>query len=215
MRKPEESLEDFTVKAMAIEKAAEAAPAVSLRSTGQVEVLKPLASREGLANRYPATENSFVRPAQYRFSWLQGSLAAAGAVAMMAFVLLSAIFIGIYDPPPGPELATVDNASDAATDQQAEYDPAEGPLNSDNTAQDSPPADVEFRPIRSTSKPGTEKPRVPLAAYHLRRQSRRPQPMVTRFVPTTLVIYAENGEIKTRIEPRLAAIYNKPLTITN
>jgi len=39
--------------------------------------------------------------------------------------------------------------------------------------------------------------------------------MVTRFVPTTLVIYAENGEIKTRIEPRLAAIYNKPLTITN
>jgi len=37
--------------------------------------------------------------------------------------------------------------------------------------------------------------------------------MVTGFVPTTLVIYAENGEIKTRIEPQLTSGYKKQLVL--
>jgi hypothetical protein len=36
--------------------------------------------------------------------------------------------------------------------------------------------------------------------------------MVTGFVPTTLVIYAEKGQIKTRIEPQLVSGYKKQST---
>jgi len=39
--------------------------------------------------------------------------------------------------------------------------------------------------------------------------------MVADFVPTTLIIYPENGEIKTRIEPQLTAVYRKPITFAN
>ena len=209
MRKPEESLEDFTVKAIEIEKAAEPEPVASLRFRGEVEVLKPLASRERLAEG-----DNFVRPAPYRPTWFHRALAFSGGLAVVGLIFLSAIFIGSYEPP--AEVAT-GNLSDAIT-QQPENGPelTEEPLSSDVfTAQSSPPADVEIPPIRSSAKPRTERPSVQLSAYRPRKKSRRPQLVVTRFVPTTLVIYAENGEIKTRVEPRLAAVYKKPLTVTN
>jgi hypothetical protein len=38
---------------------------------------------------------------------------------------------------------------------------------------------------------------------------------VSEFVPTTLIIYIENGEIKTRIEPQLTAAYKKPAPLSN
>jgi hypothetical protein len=38
----------------------------------------------------------------------------------------------------------------------------------------------------------------------------RPRLIVSNFVPTTLIIYIDNGEIKTRIEPQLTAGYKKP-----
>jgi hypothetical protein len=49
----------------------------------------------------------------YRFSWFQSALAAAGAVAVVALVLLSAIVIGMYDPPGGPDVVSVDTAGDS------------------------------------------------------------------------------------------------------
>jgi hypothetical protein len=82
------------------------------------------------------------------------------------------------------------------------------------TTEGSPLTNNKVRTGRSTVKPKTRKARE-LVAYRPRRQLRRPQHVVTSFVPTTLVIYAENGEIKTRIEPQLSAAYKKPLTITN
>ena len=217
MRKPEESLEDFTVKAIAIEKAAAPAPVGSLRFTGDVEVLKPLASREGRANPDPAAGDKFVRPVPNRPSWFGRSLALGGGLAVIALIFLSAVFIGSYDPPAEPSVGPVDtagNPSDAATDHRPQR--TERPLKSDIFAgQNSTPASGELRPLRSIAKPRLERPPVQVAAYRPRRQPRRPRLVVTRFVPTTLVIYAENGEIKTRIEPRLAAVYTKPLTITN
>jgi len=220
MRKPEESLEDFTVKAMAIEKASEPARAASLRFTGRVEVLKPLTPRLGNPAA-AAGDKFFYRPTRYQFSWFQGVLGAAGAVAVMALILLSAIFIGIYDPPAGPGVGSIDiagNPSDAAIDQQLEDGPVrtEEAINPDILmAENSSYPGDELPPIRSTAKPVSESARVQISANRPRRQPRRPQLVMTKFVPTTLVIFAENGEIKTRIEPQLAAVYHKPLTITN
>jgi len=122
----------------------------------------------------------------------------------------------VYDTSVDP-VDTAGVPSDAATNQQPEDSATriEEPLNTDILAvRNSPPAGNELGPLRSTAKPGLERPGVQLSAHRPRRQPRRAQ-LVTRFVPTTLVIYAENGEIKTRIEPRLAAVHKKPLTITN
>ena len=213
MRKPEESLEDFSVKAIAIDKAAEPAPVVSLRFTGKVERLKPLASSEGLKNPDLAASDKFVRPAPNRFSWFQGALGAAGAVAVMAFVLLSAVFIGIYDPPTEPSVETAGDPSDAATNHRLTRT-KRPPKRDIFAAQNSPPPVDELSPVHPTAKPRPERPSVQIAAHRRRRQLRRPQ-LVTRFVPTTLVIYAENGEVKTRVEPRLAAVHKTPPTITN
>lgn len=47
------------------------------------------------------------------------------------------------------------------------------------------------------------------------RRSRRPRLKITNFVPTTLIIYAENGKIKTRIEPQLTAAYKKQPSFPN
>lgn len=213
MRKPEESLDDFAVKS--VETVAVPPPAVVwLRFTGDVEVLKPLAHQELPANTGPTKGQT------YRFSWFQSALAAAGAVAVVALVLLSAIVIGMYDPPTGPDVASVDTAGDSS-DAVIVSQPEDGligteePLNPEIvTTRSSPLTNNKVRPIRSAVKPRPAK-RVELVAYRPRRQLRRPQHVVTGFVPTTLVIYAENGEIKTRIEPQLSAAYKKPLTITN
>ena len=208
MRKPEESLEDFTVKAMAIEKAAEPARVASLRFTGQIEVLKPLTP--GVDNPPAAVGDEFVRPAPHRPSWFQRTLAFGGGLAVIAFIFLSAIFIGVYDPPPDRSVRSIDTVSDqsdAAIDQQLDSHVF--------TAENLSHTRDEHRPLHSTKRPRPEQASVKIVAYRPRRQPRRTQPVTTRFVPTTLVIFAENGEIKTRIEPRLAAVYNKPLTITN
>ena len=201
MRKPEESLEDFTVKAIAIEKASEPARVASLRFRGQVEVLRPLASWDGPADAGPPVS---------RLPWFQRSLAVVGGLAVIALMFLSAIFFGMYDQPAVPSVGLSDPATDHGPMRM------ERPLKPDIFAtQNSTPAGDELSQVRSIVKPRSERPRVQVTAYKPRRQPRRPQPAVPRFVPTTLVIYAENGEIKKRIEPRISAVYKKPLTITN
>jgi hypothetical protein len=51
------------------------------------------------------------------------------------------------------------------------------------------------------------RPRTLIAAFRPQRVARKPRLVRTDFVPTKLVIYAEDGEIKTRIEPQLTAAY--------
>ena len=168
MRKPEESLEDFTVKAMAIEKAAEPARVAALRFTGQIEVLKPLTP--GVDNPPAAVGDEFVRPAPHRPSWFQRTLAFGGGLAVIAFIFLSAIFIGIYDPPAGPGVGLIDIAgdpSDAAIDRQLEDSPArtEEPINSDVfIAENSSHPGDELPPIRSIAKRASVSPRVQRSA---------------------------------------------------
>jgi hypothetical protein len=57
--------------------------------------------------------------------------------------------------------------------------------------------EVYRRHGRQTQLPG------PIRAYYRPRQLARTSRIVmSSFVPTTLIIYIENGEIKTRIEPQ-------------
>ena len=219
MKKPEESLDDFTVKAV-VEKGPGPPALVSLRSRGGVKTLKPLASQV-MAIPASTLGNTAVRPNRYRFSWFQSALASAGALALMALALGSAVLIGMYDPPPGPEVSIVEEAPDDPSDASIALESGEVLTQTEEsasevlTAQTTPLVEAEVRPMHRATKPMPVR-RIQFVAYSRpRRQLRRPMPAVTRFVPTTLVISAENGEVKTRIEPWLTAVYRKPLTITN
>ena len=190
MRKPSESIEDFKVSpAPAV--APEPPRAVFLRRTGEVEVVKPLtvsAERvqitfKGPRSRVPANP-----------LWFRRFLAAgSGALVIIGLVLVSAILVGINDP---AEVATniMPNQDSTQTEELFSFDIS--------SASPVTPATLGISIFRSNPKRVPIRPRVRLVVSKPKPQLRPiPQPEQPKFVPTTLVIYAENGVINTRIEP--------------
>ena len=217
MRKPDESLDDFKVKAAP--KAVEPPPAGQLGFTGEVEVLRPLAQSERVAKQAVAVVDPISRPAQHQLSWFHRSLAVGGALAVMVIILASAIIIGIYDETEntgGDLVKTVDTSSDMPIDQP----PIDTPVATDEPLipdMDSPTSSLfgEVGAIDTTVRRRSARPRVHVVAYRVGRYHRRSRPATPKFIPTTLVIYPENGEIKTRIEPWLTAAYKRPHFLNN
>jgi len=211
MQKPEESLEDLL---NTIEPQAATPPStVSLRPTGEVEVLSPLAL--DLASAKPANELLLQRGAP-RISWFHRSLIfGGGAVAAFALIFLSAVFVAVSEPSDMANVDRVDNSpypSDAAIDDS----PVDLLPETTNifTSTISPLVFGELSTGPPVVRSKRNSPRVQRVAYIPRRGRSEPQ-QVTSFVPTTLIIYAENGEIKTRIEPSLTAAYKIPASFAN
>jgi hypothetical protein len=188
MRKPDESLEDFIVGPVQI---MEPPLPVLLRRTGEIEVLRPLAVWERPAKLVPAR-------APYRFSWFHRSLAVGGGLAMIALVLLSAIFIGIADQRASEvgDIAFIEVPDDNATvsdelkssdifnipDQQAAvFEPRAIVRRSKNAAR------TRMRVLRPAARPAVKE--------------LEPQITVAKFSPTTRIIYIENGVVRSRVEP--------------
>ena len=202
MWKPNESLDDFVAKPLP-EVTSEAPRPVSLQRTGEVEVLKPLTRAEVRARRL---RYAFKTP--YQPLWFRRFLAVgSGALVMIGFVLVSAILVGINDQAAGPEVATNENPVDILPQPEEPFSfdvfslaPAAGP--------------VEV--VRSATRRRPARPAIKLAINKPRRQFRAPlQPEEPDFVPTTLVIYAENGVINTRIEPWVQTDDKKTTTFSN
>lgn len=214
MRVPNESLDDFNRNA-AQPKAVEPPPAVSLRLSGDIELLKPLASCEDLVK----TGGTFVHPAMQRLSWFHRSLAVVGGLAIITFLLSISFYNAIYGPPVEPadnRADTIVSLNDVATDGQPAdiLTPPEGLDDSASSpAVDSLPAFEGFLAVRKVARTRRARARVLHTVYRPRRLVRRPQLIVSEFFPTALIIYAENGEIKTRIEPQLTAGYKTPLPL--
>ena len=208
MRKPKESLDDFTGRMPP--KAAEPPDAVSLRSKGKVKVLEPLARWEHPTHPEPASVSNFSHPVRQGLSWFHRSLAVGGALAMAGLILTSAIVIGISDEPSGADVASVGRSDRALTqiEEPSALDifPSSDPV---------PMTDGLDTVPRNATRRRPANPPVRHAGYRPRRAARRSQPLQARFIPTTLIIYAENGEIKTRVEPSLTAIYKKPLVFSD
>ena len=222
MRKPNESLDDFVVKP-APEISAEPPRPVSVRLTGEVEVLKPLARWERRAKLVPVAAE--LRGGPQRLSWFHRSLAMGGGLAIMVLIFASAIFIGISDPPDPSDanLADVVNSESdlgvgsVVEDQQV---PDEEPLQSDIFSVTVPrrvTKNVSGSNTRRRSKRSQTSARLrfQIAAHRTRRQPRRLKQAEPNFIPTTLVIYLEKGEVKKRIEPQLTASYKNPATFSN
>jgi hypothetical protein len=215
MQIPKESLEDFMTGMPVDPKPAEPPPGPRPVSfSGQVELLKPIEFSEDLVKSPVEILVPLVpsRPAA-RTHWFSGfyrSLAVAGSFAIIALVLASGIFFGTYRPAAEPATSP----GDLGLDQQPEGI-LTTPDNPDLTGPTAPTSLLlisdEPRALPHVRRPGSA--RVLRAAYHPRRVVRPHQMMVTGFVPTTLVIYAENGEIKTRIEPQLTSGYKKQLVL--
>src|SRR5687768_2588531 len=114
MWKPDESLNDFTVRPD-IDGTVEAPRKVSLRPTNQVEILKPLAPEE------VPTTTGYGPNARKQPLWFRRLIAVgSGILVMLAFVLISAILIGITEPAAGPEVTTNGHFEDnlTPTDEQ-------------------------------------------------------------------------------------------------
>ena len=158
--------------------------------TGDAEVLKPVADGEVST----PSANPFL-------SWLRGSLAVGTVLAMIILVflsVLSGVFIALdKSPAPRPEVAT--NARPAEELAEAE---TEEPLSFDSFAESNfePAPPVRTHAARRRR---SRSPRIHVKGYRTRRLRRIRRPLVPLFMPTTLVIYVENGVIKTRIEPWL------------
>ena len=174
MRKPDQSLDDYIVRPV-LEVALDPPRSVSLQRSGEVEVLKPL-TREVRRRRGG-------QPLWFRRFLVAGS----GAIVMVALVLVSAILVGIGDSAAGTDLAA-NETSDAMLTQPHELFSFD--LSIPLTVLRVNNSSVRRRPVRPTIQPAVSKPRL-----------REPlQPEEPDFVPTTLVIYAQNGVVMSRIE---------------
>ena len=196
MRKPDENLDDYIVKP-APEVSSEPPRSVWLWRTGKVEVLKPLTHAEVRANSARSTFKSFRLPVGQQPLWFRRFLVVgSGALVFIAAVLVSAILVGINDPVAGPDVATKGPTDDKLTQLQEPYSfDLSYPL---TLLPEIRAGDV----VRSHTRRRMARPRTDLKPNKTRARLRPlPQPEVPTFVPTTLVIYAENGVINTRIEP--------------
>ena len=184
---------------------------VSLRFIGKIEVLAPLPIEVSkprshgklLANRNPV--------AGFMFS--ARSLVFSGGLAMMAIIMLSAILVAIYDQPAENYVSQGDVTGgpiDVAIDPFGKQSAAEGLFTLDLSTPQIPL--VKLLTARPKIKSRSARRSIQLAANRPRHQ---PRLVVSDFVPTNLIIYPENGVIKTRIEPQLVAIHKIPIAVPN
>lgn len=212
MQKPQESLDDFL---NSIEpRPATPPPTVSLRPTGEVEVLSPLPLDQEPSK---AANPLLLQNGAPRISWFHRSLIfGGGAAAAVAVIFLSAIFIAVNEPSDRASVVGVDTP-DYESDASIDYSLA--------TVEQTATADIftsavapqvlgELRAFRRpTVRFQRNTPRVRRAVNLPRRTPRPVQAPI--FIPTTLVIYVENGEIKNRIEPNLTAAYKLASSLSN
>ena len=144
----------------------------------------------------PVEDGDVSRPIANTFlSVVSRSLAIASVLAIITLVflgVLSAVFIAVDKPAPPSDVATIESPPE-------EPEGTEEPLSFHSFYE----ADLApTTTVRSNVRRRRPKPRIYVRGHKFRRPLRRsPQPLVPLFMPTTLVIYVENGVIKTRIEP--------------
>lgn len=208
MWKPDESLDDYNVPPVT-EMTSEPPRAVSLRRTGEIKVLKPL-TRAELRTKSIRPDLKAPRPSvRLQPLWFRGFLAAgSGALVTLAVVLVSAILIGINDLPGEGERAADQKSDETATQPNTHsFEVFSTPtFTTAIVGADTLRLNTRRRQVRFSTR-GTARPK-----RQWRPSIRRVQP---KFVPTTLVIYARNGVINTRIEPWLQAANKKGPTFNN
>jgi hypothetical protein len=226
---------------------------VTLRSTGEFEVLKPLARWKAPTNFVPTAGNILVTkrkrsvvagsppPARAPLlpDRLRRQLTVRPAFIIIVTILVAGFYLGIFVPKAG-QTDDVDNAAVAPINVPGDR-PVENmlptsdePSSSDLALAETSPFAFEApdavhvvlkrRPARSHAlvadylppEPALQPTQPQIEPLQAAIQPPRPQPLhsqfwLSEFVPTTLVIYIENDEVKTRIDPWLPAANKKPI----
>jgi hypothetical protein len=214
MRVPKDSLDDFIVRA---DKSKPEPPLrVSPRISGEIEVLKPLTKWEDLVRaRAAASRRKFHWPALTHLSWYHRSLAVSGACALFAFVFGMSVYFGIYGQPVEQAASTTDVLMNRQKKRTPTPPKARNPF--DHLAVTNSPV-MSDEPVIIPAidlRPRSFNTGIVRAAVHVRHLPRVAQLATTKFIPTTLIIYVEKGEVKSRIEPQLTAAYKRPLNLPN
>jgi hypothetical protein len=159
--------------------------------------------------------NSFKNFSKHRFAALLFAGLTFTGMLTAAIVLL--MFLGTYDGP--AEVNNYPAVSGMAVEARPRAPKAPSPLAVFPAEPFQPYTPAAADPIPADRT--TEGPRA-IIVRNGERASLRPllkriarRLKVARFVPTTLVIYAENGVIKSRVEPQVAIINKKSLSIRN
>lgn len=211
-------------------------PGHVVRPSGIVEILKPVARPEEPAKAEPAVVASVprtvpsspsARPTAHGLSWFHRSLVIGGAIAIVVITFLGGVFFGSNNPPAKPTVESADTAAnpsdtvagprDEALNDRPEtmwndFDPSGLVPDEDSASTSDEPATDRSVVKRKHARPRRRlayRRHVLFAADRPRRQPLRPQLWVSDFIPTTLVIFVENGEVKTRTEPWLNPIFKK------
>ena len=149
----------------------------------------------------------------------------SGAVAVIGLMVGTGAFLKMYGPPSAPTdnlnssvLSPTETNAESQTNDIAEtsddQDDSESLIDenlpSAFMAPDTAPTISKHRTYRPRANRSAARPRVLFAANRVRHHFLpRPQFIVSDFVPTTLVIYVDKGQIKTRLEPQLTATYKR------
>ena len=210
MQKPQESLDDFL---RSIEPKEMTPPSVvPLRPTGEIQVLKPLELESA-----PTQNALLLRHGAPRISWFHRSLIfGGGSVAAVTLIFLSAVLIGINDQADRAAVDDMDIPSGPSNIEMVDARGTDEPSELNNIFVSDAEAIVsgELGTVQSADRSIRVRHRV-RRAPHVRPHRVPAIKKVVDFVPTTLVIYAENGEIKSLIEPNLTAGYKIPVSFSN
>jgi hypothetical protein len=214
MRVPKESLDDFASRADKLE-IQQPPPAVSPRRSGNITVLKPLVRWEDFEKAKAAHDRKFRWPVLPQLSFFHRSIAVSGVGAFVAFILAMTVYFGFSAQPVEQAASTVDLIASRQKKRPVTPPKARNPF--DHLAVSQSPAILEepvvVPAIVFHRRPA--RPHVVRADYRVRRVIQRPQLAMNKFVPTTLIIYVEKGEVKSRIEPQLTASYKKQIGLPN
>lgn len=211
MRIPKDSLEEFFANRAAPKKPPPPPEPVQLEFTGEVEWVKPLARWEPPAIQPSSVETPLL-------SWFHRSLVFGGAMATLVLVFGTGMFLALFGPPvdvvSGPANVAVNELSIDSLVTDDEVGTADL-----FTTDESTFAYNEPLVLRSTAKRRVARPRVRsyanrsrvlFAANRMPRRLRSAPKMIwSDFVPTNMIIFVENGVIKTRIEPQITAVYKR------
>lgn len=209
MRIPNLSLSDYKA---ATQKKAEPPEPVTLEFTGETEVLKPLAYWDG-----PVRRTSTIVYLYRRLTWFHRSLAMGGAMTVISFLLGTGIYLALYGLPVDPELGIDEVAMNRPIVET--LTPNDEQSTPDLVAADVPSAFDEVNAASPAARRTAARPRLTRVAFRPRsfasQRIRPPQLWVSQFIPTRMIIYVENGEVRSRIEPWLTASYHRPTMLPN
>jgi hypothetical protein len=178
--------------------------AIHVRHLGTVQILKPLVTPESEA----ASRRRNAKRTDRNYSQAYRGLSIVGGLlALLAVIASGIMFLGVQDPAAGGITATQFR-------RQSPLPKAPGTwVTLPSRVPPRLPVETvrDYRVIKAVKRDRRSVPTVdrPVLLARRVRIIKTPRLIRTRFVPTTLIIYAENGVIKSRIEPQLTAVYKK------